>query len=90
MHYDPLLAKLIAHADTREAAIARAINALRSLAVLGVKTNVPFLLNVLLDARFSAGKFDTGFIDRLVDELRVAAVTQRGGFGRGRLAPRVV
>ena len=44
VHYDPMLAKLIAHAETRDAAIARARAALRDFDVLGMRTNIPFLL----------------------------------------------
>ena len=69
VYYDPLLAKLIAHADSRDRAIARAIEGLRSLVILGIKTNVPFLLSVLGDPRFTAGHADTGLLDQLAAEL---------------------
>jgi acetyl-CoA carboxylase biotin carboxylase subunit len=65
VHYDPLLARLVAHGDTRETALARAIEALRSTVILGVQTNVPFLLEVLRDERFAAGDVDTTYLDRL-------------------------
>ena len=48
VNYDPLLAKLIVFAETREAArIARASNALRNYPVLGTRTNIPFLIRLL-------------------------------------------
>ncbi|MDX2169928.1 MAG: biotin/lipoyl-containing protein, partial [Deltaproteobacteria bacterium] len=62
--YDPLLAKLIAHAPTRGAAIDRLAAALRDLAVGGVTTNRDFLLAVLAHPEFRAGAIDTHFIDR--------------------------
>ncbi len=64
VYYDPMLAKLIAAGESREAARARAIAALRAYAVLGIRTNIPFLLQILDDARFRAAAIDTGFLDR--------------------------
>ncbi len=63
VHYDPLIAKLIAHAEDRPAAIRRAREALREFAVLGIATNIPFLLRVLEHPRFVDGTLDTGFLD---------------------------
>ena len=45
--YDPMLAKLIVYAETRDAALARMAQALRSFAILGVRHNIPFLLRLL-------------------------------------------
>jgi acetyl/propionyl-CoA carboxylase alpha subunit len=67
--YDPLIAKLTAAAESRDAAIARARTALRAFPVLGIRTNIPFLLRVLDHPAFRAGAVDTGFIDRHLDEL---------------------
>jgi acetyl/propionyl-CoA carboxylase alpha subunit len=63
VHYDPMLAKVIASAETREAAIARAIEALRAYPVLGIRTNIPFLIRIIDHPRFRAGDVDTGFLD---------------------------
>jgi len=63
VHYDPLLAKLIACAETREGARRRAVAALRQYAVLGIKTNIPFLVRVLEHEAFREGTIDTGFLD---------------------------
>ena len=63
VYYDPMMAKLVAHAETREAAIARAREALREFPILGFATNVPFLLRVLEQPRFLDGTLDTGFLD---------------------------
>jgi acetyl/propionyl-CoA carboxylase alpha subunit len=67
--YDPLLAKLIVHAENRPAAIERTIAALRHYAVLGIRTNVPFLLRVLRHDAFAAGGIHTGFIDEHLTTL---------------------
>jgi acetyl-CoA carboxylase biotin carboxylase subunit len=63
VHYDPLLAKLIALAETREAARLRTLSALRRYAVLGIRTNIPFLVRVLEHEAFRDGTIDTGFLD---------------------------
>jgi 3-methylcrotonyl-CoA carboxylase alpha subunit len=64
VHYDPLIAKLIAWADTRERARRRAVAALRNYPILGVRTNVAFLIALLEHPRFISGDIDTGFVDR--------------------------
>ena len=69
VQYDPMLAKLIAHGESREAATARAVEALRSFPVLGVRTNVAFLINVLRHPAFVSGALHTGFVDEHVDRL---------------------
>jgi acetyl-CoA carboxylase biotin carboxylase subunit len=63
VHYDPLLAKLVTRAESRSAAIDRAVAALKQFAVLGLRTNVAFLIRVLQHDRFRAGEIDTGFLD---------------------------
>ncbi len=71
VQYDPLLAKLIASGETRVAAVDRASAALRAFAVLGVRTNIPFLVNLLAHPRFREGAIDTAFVDEhLADLLR--------------------
>ncbi len=64
IHYDPLLAKIIAHGATRGEAIARLAQALRRLGVAGVTTNREFLLAVLAHPAFETGALDTHFIER--------------------------
>jgi len=63
IHYDPLLAKIIASGETRDAAATRLVAALRRYPVLGIRTNIPFLLRVLEHPRFRSGQIDTGFLD---------------------------
>ncbi len=69
VQYDPLLAKLIASGETRTAAVARASAALRAFPVLGVRTNIPFLVNLLGQLRFREGAIDTGFVDEHLEDL---------------------
>ena len=62
--YDPMIAKVIATAETRPLAVARLVAALRDFVVEGITTNVPFLIALLeLDA-FRDAAIDTAFLDR--------------------------
>ena len=63
-HFDPILAKLIVSAPSREAAIERMKRALRDFVLLGVRNNIEFLYRVISTEDFAAGKLDTGFLDR--------------------------
>jgi 3-methylcrotonyl-CoA carboxylase alpha subunit len=67
--YDPMIAKLIAGAETREDAIEDLAAILDEAEVWPVKTNAGFLFNALLDEDFGSGRIDTGFIERKLDEL---------------------
>ena len=73
VHYDPLIAKVIACAETRPLAIARLLAALRAFPILGVRTNLPFLAAVLEHPKFQAGTVDTQFLDREAASLSEAA-----------------
>jgi acetyl/propionyl-CoA carboxylase alpha subunit len=63
-HYDPLLAKVIAHAATRAEAAARLAAGLERMRVHGVVTNRDLLVAVLRHPELLAGHTDTGFLDR--------------------------
>jgi acetyl-CoA/propionyl-CoA carboxylase, biotin carboxylase, biotin carboxyl carrier protein len=62
--YDPMLAKVVAHAADRSAALRALDRALAGTAVLGVTTNVEFLRFLLADPDVVAGRLDTGLLDR--------------------------
>jgi len=62
--YDSLIAKVIVHGETRQVAVARLKSALQDFHVLGVKTNIGYLLDVLSHPDFLEGKVDTGFLGR--------------------------
>jgi len=70
VHYDPMIAKVIATAESREHARRRLLAALRQFPILGVRTNIAFLINILEHPRFEAGQIDTGFLDREADDVR--------------------
>jgi acetyl-CoA carboxylase biotin carboxylase subunit len=66
-YYDSLMAKIIAHAANRTAAVARLRQALAATRLTGVRTNLAFLDRALGSAEFQAGGFDTGFVARLLE-----------------------
>jgi acetyl/propionyl-CoA carboxylase alpha subunit len=74
-YYDPMIAKLIAHAPTREAAAATLATACRAVQVWPVKTNAYFLANCAAHPDFVAGAVDTDFIP-----ARLEALTARPDF----------
>ncbi len=61
VYYDPLLAKVIAHADDRSSAIRKLTHALRNFAAQGVQTNRDFLIAMLESEEFQSGRAHTGF-----------------------------
>jgi propionyl-CoA carboxylase alpha chain/3-methylcrotonyl-CoA carboxylase alpha subunit len=71
--YDPMIAKLIVHAPTREAAAAKLAEACAEVEVYPVKTNAGFLARCLTERDFIRGEVDTGFI-----EARLAALVGDG------------
>ena len=73
-HYDPLLAKVIVHAETRAAAIDRLIAALRTFRIEGVKHNVPALLAILDSEEFREGRIHTGLVAQIASRAAAGAV----------------
>ena len=67
-HFDPLLAKIVAHGDDRADALARARVAVKRFVLRGPKNNLPFLAEVLDSPEFSSGDYDTGVVERIVAE----------------------
>ena len=63
-NYDSMIGKLIAHGETREAAIARMRNALAELVIEGIKTNAPLHQRILGDARFIVGGTDIHYLEK--------------------------
>jgi 3-methylcrotonyl-CoA carboxylase alpha subunit len=85
VYYDPLLAKVIAWAETRDLAITRLSAALGQFVIDGITTNIPFLQRILEHPAFRAGDVDTGFLDREGASLVAAGVVASGvasGFSR--------
>jgi acetyl-CoA carboxylase biotin carboxylase subunit len=68
-HYDPMISKLVAWAETREAAIARLVRALGEYSVHGIAANVAYLTAVLEHPAFRSGDYDTEFCARYERDL---------------------
>jgi propionyl-CoA carboxylase alpha chain len=62
IYYDPMIAKLVTHAATREAAIDAQADALDAFVIDGIRHNIPFLSALMAHPRWRAGKLSTGFI----------------------------
>jgi len=65
-HYDPMVAKVIVHAATREQAIDRLIEALRAFDIQGIKHNIPAVLRILDSETFRSGAVHTGIIPEVM------------------------
>nr|MBA4769720.1 ATP-grasp domain-containing protein [Sphingobium sp.] len=68
-HYDPMIAKMIAHRSDREGAREDLVRALNDSVIWPVRTNAAFLMNLLDHPDFVAGSVDTGLIERAGDRL---------------------
>ncbi|WP_031062483.1 acetyl/propionyl/methylcrotonyl-CoA carboxylase subunit alpha [Streptomyces sp. NRRL F-5527] len=73
VHYDPMLAKLVAHAPTRAEAIRKLAAALDRAVIHGPVTNRDLLVRSLRHEEFTEGRMDTGFYDRHLPALTVPA-----------------
>ena len=82
IHYDPMLAKVIAYAPTRTEAALVLAEALRAARIHGVRTNRDLLAGILVEPEFLAGAIDTAYLERhSVDELTVAVPPQTLALG---------
>jgi acetyl-CoA carboxylase biotin carboxylase subunit len=70
VHYDPLIAKIVAWGEDRSQAVARMARAMRETEVVGVRTSVPFFQWILQQPTFLSGEFHTGYLDALLHERR--------------------
>lgn len=88
--YDSLLAKAICSGETRTSAIKRMEDALLDFHILGVPTNIEYMLSVLKHPTFLEGSVDTGFVDREMSGWRpqddvptvLGALCRSSGSGR--------
>lgn len=68
VYYDPMVAKLVVWADTRDEAIERMKRALTEFDIGGIKTTIPFHLQALEDERFLSGNYTTAFVDGMAED----------------------
>ncbi|MFD7028329.1 biotin carboxylase N-terminal domain-containing protein [Streptomyces sp. NPDC059917] len=73
VHYDPMLAKVIAHAPTRAEAVRALTRALARARIHGLTTNRDLLVRSLRHPEFTAARLDTGFYERHLAELTASA-----------------
>ncbi len=64
-YYDSLVAKLVVHGKDRSEALARMRRALELFVIEGIRTTIPLHRRILADPEFIAGRFDTGFVERM-------------------------
>jgi acetyl-CoA carboxylase biotin carboxylase subunit len=69
-HYDSMIAKLIVTAATREIAIARMRRALGEFTIRGIKTTIPFQLEIINHPDFINGHYDIGWVGRYLEERK--------------------
>jgi pyruvate carboxylase len=77
-YYDSLLVKLSTHAMTFEQAAAKMVRNLQEFRIRGIKTNIPFLENVVKHEKFIKGEYDTSFIDQTPELFVFPAPKDRG------------
>ena len=70
IYYDPLIAKLLVWAPTRQEAIVRMKRALKEYSIRGIKTSIPFHILVMNTPEFVKGEYDTTFIDKVLGEVK--------------------
>lgn len=69
-YYDSLISKLICWAPTRQQAIRRTYRALKEYVITGVKTTLPFYMDLIENPVFLKGDFDTGFLEKYLEEKK--------------------
>lgn len=89
-YYDSMLVKLTVYGRTYQQALDRMDRSLREFRIRGVKTNIPFLMNVVHHADFRAGQATTRFIDNNPDLLKFVARKDRASKLLGYLADTIV
>jgi acetyl-CoA carboxylase biotin carboxylase subunit len=76
VHYDPILSKLIVHAEDRDAARARMKRALSDMSILGIETCLEYLWAIIDNEAYAAGETQTDFIEREMADWESAATTE--------------
>ena len=77
-YYDSLLVKLSTHAITFKQAEEKMERSLREMRIRGVKTNIPFLVNVMRNDKFRSGDYTTKFIEETPELFDIAPTLDRG------------
>ncbi len=67
-YYDSLIAKIIVYAPSRDLAISKMKAALETTTIVGIKTNIPLLLNILSSTDFINGNYTTQFVEKFLSQ----------------------
>ncbi len=86
IYYDPMIAKLIAHADNRNLAIEKLTEAINNFRIIGIETTLPFGAWAIHEPAFVEGKFDTHFIAKYFEANKLNKHTELGGKAAAALA----
>ncbi len=77
-YYDSLLVKVSTHALTFEQAAAKMVRNLKEFRIRGIKTNIPFLINVMKHEEFISGNYHTAFLDESPELFKFPVSKDRG------------
>ena len=77
MEYDPMLSKLVGHAQNRNVAIRRLLRALDEYVIGGIRSNLNLFRTILRDQDFQAARIDTGYLDRLLAAKTITQTSSR-------------
>lgn len=91
IYYDPMIAKLIVHAETRPAAIEKMIRAINEYEIVGLQTTLDFCRFVMEHEAFRSGNFDTHFVrDHFRPELLQAQFSETEALLLGIVADQIL
>jgi len=74
-NFDSMISKVISYGYTRKMSIKNIINALQNFSIAGIKTNITFLINILLHQQFNNGTFSTGWLEQNIKHLTTSLDT---------------
>lgn len=76
-HYDSMIAKLMVRASSYDLAVNKLIRALEEFTIRGIKTTIPFLVNIAKDKDFRKGNFDTSYLENNMQKLMPKEVVNK-------------
>jgi biotin carboxylase len=66
-YYDSLVGKLVAYGKDRREALTKMVRAMSEFVISGIKTTIPFQLEILKDPNFARGSYSTNFVDKFFE-----------------------
>jgi acetyl/propionyl-CoA carboxylase alpha subunit len=80
-YYDPMLAKVITWGHTRDEAIGKMVQVLQQTVVLGVTTNIPYLLTILQEPTFCSGHTTTNYLQEVLPDWQPESMPEEAWLG---------